>query len=358
MREINYGGRRKRRKLVVGILAGMLILAALIVFGLFRVQEVVIVGNENFTAKQIQQAVMQDGLCKNSLYLLWKFQDKERTAEALPFLSAVEVTMVNPFKVQIRVYEKTQVGYLQADGKYVYFDKDGMIVETSERIHENVPLLTGITLSEVTLYETMKLTDEGKLDTVLTLTRGLVREQLIPDEIRFSTTDEIILIFGKVKALLGKDENLEDKLAALASIYPQVEGQTGNLHMQNYSLNAQTVTFRQGEEEAELDLESQTGNAEGTPEEGSTEGTAGGDGESGQQETENANTPETQALGGRTYQESDGTFSTDADGNTIYTDAAGNTTPNCDQYNYTDENGGIIMDGYGYIDPYTGAYIN
>ena len=27
-------------------------------------------------------------------------------------------------------------------------------------------------------------------------------------------------------------------------------------------------------------------------------------------------------------------------------------------YNYTDENGNIITDGYGYIDPYTGSYIN
>ncbi|MDY3917477.1 MAG: cell division protein FtsQ/DivIB [Candidatus Limivivens sp.] len=356
MREITYGGRRKRRKLIIGILAGILILAALIVFGLFRVQEVVIIGNENFTAKQIQQAVMQDGLCKNSLYLLWKFQDKERTAEALPFLSAIEVELKNPFKVQIRVYEKPQVGYLQAQGKYVYFDKDGLVVETSEKIHEGVPLLTGLSVSKVELYETMEFTEEGMLDTVLTLTRGLNQEQLIPDEIRFSTTDEIILIFGKVKALLGKSDNLEDKIAALASIYPKVEENTGNLHMQNYSLAAQTVTFRQGEEEEELALAGAEGGEGG--EEAGGENTQEAGEEGADQAGQAANTPETQALGGRTYQESDGTFSTDADGNTIYTDAAGNTTPNCSQYNYTDENGGIIMDGYGYIDPYTGAYIN
>ena len=36
----------------------------------------------------------------------------------------------------------------------------------------------------------------------------------------------------------------------------------------------------------------------------------------------------------------------------------GATTTQCDEYNYTDENGNIITDGYGYIDPYTGSYIN
>ena len=54
------------------------------------------------------------------------------------------------------------------------------------------------------------------------------------------------------------------------------------------------------------------------------------------------------------YSKTDGTFSTDADGNKTYTDAAGVTTTQCDEYNYTDENGNIITDGYGYIDPYTG----
>ena len=65
----------------------------------------------------------------------------------------------------------------------------------------------------------------------------------------------------------------------------------------------------------------------------------------------------TQASGALTYQESDGTFAEDADGNRYYTDKNGNVTYNVDSYNYVDSNGDIITDGYGYIDTYTGAYI-
>ena len=50
-------------------------------------------------------------------------------------------------------------------------------------------------------------------------------------------------------------------------------------------------------------------------------------------------------------------FAEDADGNRYYTDKNGNVTYNVDSYNYVDSNGDIITDGYGYIDPYTGAYI-
>lgn len=351
MKEIRYGRRKRGKRLLLGSLAGILILAALIVFGLFRVQEVVVTGNQSFSAKQIKDAVMKDGMCRNTLYLVWKFQDKDRAAGALPFLNDIEVQMESPFKVQIKVYEKPEIGYLQTGGKYVYFDREGMVVETSDSIHEGVPLLTGLSVADATLYETLKLTQDGLLDTVLTLTRGLNQEQLVPDEIRFSTSDEIILIFGKTKALLGKSDNLEDKVAALASIYPKIAGQEGNLHMQNYSLAAQTVTFRQGEDEETLGVEGQTGDT--SAQNGDSQNPDGTE----ESETETETETETQEENVSTYQEGDGTFATDADGNQYYTDAAGNVTYDCGQYNYTDDNGEIITDGYGYIDPYTGAYI-
>lgn len=42
---------------------GVLVLTAAIVFGLFRVNEISVSGNNTFTSAQIQQAILQDGLC-------------------------------------------------------------------------------------------------------------------------------------------------------------------------------------------------------------------------------------------------------------------------------------------------------
>ena len=86
MKEIRYGRRKRGKRLLLGFLVGILVLAALIVFGLFRVQEVVVTGNQSFSAKQIKDAVMKDGLCRNTLYLVWKFQDKDRAAGAEEFV--------------------------------------------------------------------------------------------------------------------------------------------------------------------------------------------------------------------------------------------------------------------------------
>ena len=115
--------------------------------------------------------------------------------------------------------------------------------------------------------------------------------------------------------------------------------------MEDYSEDSQTVTYR---ENAVLETEPAT-NADGEVVE--TEETTGT--ETGTE----AASGTTESSQGPTYQESDGTFATDSEGNEYYMDKNGNITYNIDQYNYTDENGEIITDGYGYIDPYTGAYI-
>lgn len=338
MREINYYKKRNLKKIFLGILTGTLVLGALILFGLFRVQEVVISGNSRYSAKEIQNAVMQDGLCKNTLYLMWKYSKPEKAEEELPFLSALEVEMLTPYKVQIKVYEKPEIGYFQKNGDFIYFDAEGNVIEQSRKKHDGVPKITGVTLGKVSLYKKLVIKEEEQLDTVVRLGTLLNKNELIPEEIKFDKENGIYLYFDKIRVCLGDSTGLEEKAAALKSIVPKLQGKEGTVHMENYSSSVQTVTFKEGEKEEELTVDSRDGQAaQGTEQE--SEG-----------ETESGEEPPA-------YHESDGTFSTDAAGNKTYTDAAGNSTTNVEQYNYTDENGGVITDGYGYIDPYTGAYI-
>lgn len=326
--------RRKQRRKVILILLAVLVLGLVVIFGLFRVRKLVISGNKQYKAEEIQEAIMQDGLCKNSLYLLWKFSDQAKVKESILFLNGAEAKLRTPFEVQVTVKEKQQIGYLLNQGSYIYFDKDGMIVEISDQPSEDVPLITGLDVEKAELYEKLPVKDEGMYNTIVTLTKTLNKDGLVPNEIRFNTRDTITLVFEDIKVNLGDDTDLEDKMSALNSIYAQLDGRHGTLYMESYSENSGQVTFKN--------------------ESGGTEDLASTDGSS----ESGTSTQETQEGGGRMYSKTDGTFSTDANGNKTYTDAAGVTTTQCDEYNYTDENGNIITDGYGYIDPYTGSYIN
>ena len=164
----------------------------------------------------------------------------------------------------------------------------------------------------------------------------------------------MILYFGESRVMLGDTSYMEEKLEELSAIYPQMEGMSGTLHMETYTPDAVSVRFvpgERGEEEQEL-LINQNRNVSSSEEE-QTETDENGEIvpplEDGTAETDAES-------GGSGYVEDSSRFSTDANGNEIYTDAAGNVTTNLDQP-YLGDDGQIITDGYGYIDPYTGAYI-
>ena len=150
------------------------------------------------------------------------------------------------------------VGYVRTQGKYVYFDRTGLIIENSQKLHENVPEVTGLTLDKVTLYKNLTATDPDKLDTVIRVADLLNQEGLTPDEIRYSTKDELILIFGKLNVLMGDESSIEDKISVLSSILPTVADKSGNLNMESYSSQSQSVTYRDTPE-----TETETGSPDG-----------------------------------------------------------------------------------------------
>lgn len=265
-------------------------------------------------------------------------------SEALPFLNSIEVKMVTPYKVQIKVYEKQEIGYYLKGTDYIYFDRDGMIVQITKEVHEGVPQITGQTIGKAERYSKLAIEDEKLLKNTIDLAQLLHKNELTPNEIKFDENEYITLYFERVKVKLGPAVDIDEKIITLKSVYGQISGQEGILHMETFTTDTQTIAFKQGEEEENLSIHPETSAEEADPvvdgqEENATSMT----------EAENDGVP--------TYKEGDGTFSVDADGNSFYTDAAGRVTYNVEQYNYTDENGGIITDGYGYIDPYTGGYI-
>ena len=153
----------------------------------------------------------------------------------IPFIDTMEVTIDSPGSVTIRVYEKSIVAYVRYLGKNVYFDKDGIVVEISEEVMEDVPLISGLSFKELTLYQTLRVEDESIFDTILDVTQLLSKYDLKPDEIRFGSAEELYFQMGGVRVALGEGDNLDEKVARLKQLEPDLEDKTGTLHMENYT---------------------------------------------------------------------------------------------------------------------------
>jgi cell division protein FtsQ len=207
--------------------------------------------------------VLNDEYSWNSLYVLLKYTFID--IKDVPFIDTMEVKMLDPQTLKIKVYEKGLLGYLYipAIGENEYFDKDGFVVETSTRIIENVPKMEGVNCDEVVLYERLPL-DSQKLREMLTLTQALKREGLEPDIIHFGLNQSPVLSYGNTEVWLGSIELLTQKVTRLTEILPNLNGVAGILHMENWTEETANIIFEKelevpdSEEDVDVETDEET----------------------------------------------------------------------------------------------------
>ena len=215
--------------------------AALVVVSVFRVQNVSVEGNVHYTSEEIEAMVLTDRLSYNSLYLSLKYRNKE--IRDIPFIETMSVRVDSPDSITIHVYEKSVAGYVEYMGRYMYFDRDGIVVESSETRTEGIPQVTGIRFDHVVLYEALPVKNTDIFQEILSITQMLSKHQITTDKIYFNESNEITLYFDNIRAKLGKD-NLEEKVMRLEQILPNLSGESGVLDLQNYSEDRKNVTFQ------------------------------------------------------------------------------------------------------------------
>ena len=227
--------------LIASIAIVCLAAIALVVVSVFRVQNISVEGNVHYTSEEIEAMVLTDRLSYNSLYLSLKYRNKE--IRDIPFIETMSVRVDSPDSITIHVYEKSVAGYVEYMGRYMYFDRDGIVVESSETRTEGIPQVTGIRFDHVVLYEALPVKNTDIFQEILSITQMLSKHQITTDKIYFNESNEITLYFDNIRAKLGKD-NLEEKVMRLEQILPNLSGESGVLDLQNYSEDRKNVTFQ------------------------------------------------------------------------------------------------------------------
>ena len=222
------------KKLIVVLAAlAVLFILGLSFAGVFRVRQVTVTGNAYYTKEEVVNLLMDEGSLQNTLlvYLRYKYQEHPE----IPFIDDFEVTMDSWQSLKIRVYEKNMVGYVRYLGQDVYFDKDGIVVESSTQELEGIPQISGVTFDSLAIHQPLSVEDPTIFDTILSITKLLTKYDLDPDEIRFGAGGELFLQLGDVKVALGTGENLDEKISRLKQLEGDLKDKSGTLHMENYT---------------------------------------------------------------------------------------------------------------------------
>lgn len=233
--------------MVGGILVLCLLLAGLGALGYvkkaYTIRTVYVEGNVHYTEEEIKSIVMDGFFGDNSLYLSLKYKDKG--IEGIPFVDVVDVDILSPDTIKIIVYEKTLTGCVRYLDTYMYFDRDGYVVESSSVKTVGVPQIMGLKFDYIVRGEKLPVENGAVFDSILDITKLLQKYSLTSDKIYFNQSGAVTVYFGDIKVSLGNDAaTLEDKLMLLVELLPNLEGKKGTLQMQTFDGDSGKYIFK------------------------------------------------------------------------------------------------------------------
>ena len=209
----------------------------------YTIQTVYVEGNIHYTNEEIMDMVMEGRYGHNSLFLSLKYRDKG--IKGIPFIETMDVTIEARDTVRITVYEKAIAGYVAYLGRYMYFDKDGIVVETSEERTPGIPQVTGLMVDHIILYDTLPVENQEVFNDILNITQLLDKYSLKVDKIYFSPDYQVTLIFGEVQIAMGVSDDIDEKIMTLQYLLPNLEGKKGIVDMKEYTEETKLISFEE-----------------------------------------------------------------------------------------------------------------
>ena len=234
--------------ILIVICAGILIVREKCTVSLVEVS-----GNDHYTVDEIKHFVMDGPYGNNSVYLYLKYNNK--SVDDIPFIEKMDVKIESPTHIRIDVYEKAVAGYIEYLGHYIYFDREGIAVESSTNPISGIPFVTGLDFDHVVLHEKLPAKNEKIFSKILSITQLLTKYDIPTDRIYFDNDENITLYYGDVRIYIGTDSYIDEKINELSLLLPKLEGYSGVLHMENYKGEGGSFTLQKDEEKADAVVE-------------------------------------------------------------------------------------------------------
>lgn len=237
--------KKKKARVVLiisGIIIAVILITGVILQTVYTVEHVDVYGNIHYSQEEIENIVMDGPFGRNSLYLSAKYRNKG--IEGIPFVEYMDVSINAPDWIEIKVYEKVFTGYIKYLDAFMYFDKDGYVIESSAVRTKGVPEILGLQFDHIILGELLPVDNPEVFQSILNITKLLGKYDMSCEKIYYNKQEEVTIYFGDVKVALGNDRTTEeDKVMLLPTLLPSLEGKSGTLYMMNYDEYNGRYTF-------------------------------------------------------------------------------------------------------------------
>ena len=178
---------------------------------------VTIIGfSERYTEEEIRDHVLSHWYDEYSV--LVKFIYRYRKVETLPFLEKIDIEVGEGNKIKITAYEKPPIACRYDMGFYLYFNRDGEIVSSRKSNVEELPVVTGLEYTNLTLYQKFATQDDKLFDVILGIVFQLQKYELKIDEIRFAKDEAVTLIMSGNEYRLGVRQAYDVQIAMIPDV--------------------------------------------------------------------------------------------------------------------------------------------
>lgn len=229
---------RSKRKIIIGVVAAVIVLLTVILLSI-RITQITVTGNKKYSDDEIRSLLFKGDWDRNTIYCFYK--DRFQEHKQIPFVEDYKIVFQSPTRVEVIVYEKSVVGYVSYMGSYMYFDKDGIIVESSSEKLEGIPWITGLKFGHIALHQPLPVENEKIFDEILNLTQLLETHEIAVDKIQYDSHGNATLIMGEINVCLGSNDQMSGKISELKDQLPVLTGLSGTLYLDTYD-EAETAT--------------------------------------------------------------------------------------------------------------------
>lgn len=215
------------------IVFAVIIAMVLFIFLGLKIDTVKVEGTKIYSEEEIKQSVFTRKFSDNVLF--FSIYRRIFGINKLPFVEDIEVSYENMHTMTLHVYDKAISGCIRYMGQYVYFDKDGIVLQSMKEQREGVPVVTGINFGTFTVGEAFNVKDSSLFATIMNLSQ-LIAHYDIPVKRIHVAEGDVSLYSGDIVVMLGKKEMYDDEISALSSVLEtaEKEGLEGTIHMENF----------------------------------------------------------------------------------------------------------------------------
>ncbi|TCT16859.1 cell division protein FtsQ [Natranaerovirga pectinivora] len=220
----------KINKVALLLFATTVIIIVYVFNNMFAIKSIYVFGNAYYSETQIIDLI---GLNTHNNSLIYYLSSNQNDFNNIPLIEKINVKLNSRQEIHVEVFEKKVIGSIEIMGMYLYFDREGIIVETLNENLEHIPVIYGLNYDHVRMDEQIPVKDEKIFDDILNIIQILSTYKINIEEIIIKDDEEYTLVKSNIRVLLGTRDQLHEKINEFNTILPNLPDEKGELNLKN-----------------------------------------------------------------------------------------------------------------------------